>query len=457
MSVAAAVGDARPVAAVVPQPRIVIVSALFAPSRRIGARRPERMARGLAARGWDVTILTLEERFMAPIDPGMAEPPGIEIVRTTMTRPGSWARAAVAAAGRLPGVRGRDAAGRDANRPASLAPWTGRSTRPARLEALKARVHSWIDWLELPDASSGWSRFAVRAMRDRRPDVVLATIPPFTPAVIAGRLAERTGARVVLDYRDPWSDAPTRRVIPGSAQARFMTALRQIEDEHLQASSLVLSTTRQLAEVLQPRTASRVLHVPNSFDDGPEVRTSRGETARDLVYLGSLSYGRSLDPVIRALAGLDPEARAATGRLIYGGPHGAMVRAAAEASGVGDRVHDVGDLPRAEALRYLREAAIAVVVVADGYEYMLPAKLLEAIEAGCPVLLIGAPDCEAAHTVRRHNLGWCHAREDVEGIRESLRQHARGEVPVPRDVEELSTRTVLDRLDAELRALVPRP
>ena len=68
-------------------PSILIVSAFFPPSLRIGAKRPARMARFLAASGWDVTVLTMRERR----EPGTVALPahelssGVHVIRT-----GAW-------------------------------------------------------------------------------------------------------------------------------------------------------------------------------------------------------------------------------------------------------------------------------------------------------------------------------------------------------------------------------
>jgi glycosyltransferase involved in cell wall biosynthesis len=427
-------------------PRILIVTGLFTPSRLVGARRPERMARALKARGWDVTVLTLHERFMEPLDPDLAVPPGIEVIRTTMLRPGTRARSIVAWLGRASRRVSRDASAGTSGEPSP--------SRPGGPGGVRSRVHALTDWLNWPDAWCGWYPFARWAVRKRQPDVVLATTPPFTSTLVAASVARAAGARLVLDYRDPWSDSPERAVLPGSPRVRYLATLRRLEGAQLERSDLVLATTRRLGRALQSRTSAPVRYVPNSFEERDPTPRASEPVSRDVVYLGSLSYGRDLTPVLRAFADLNEVEGSTPARLVYAGPHGSLFRSLAETLGVRSRVVDLGDVSHGAAQEILASATASIVIVADGYETMLPAKLFEAVQASCPVLVIGAEDSEAVDIVRRHNLGWCHAKDDREGLRESLRLCLRGERPTPRDVSELSTSTVMDRLDDELRRLV---
>src|SRR5262245_7358600 len=87
-------------------PSILILSAFFPPSLRIGSKRPARMAHFLARSGWDVTVLTMDEGSRAN-----AAPSGVRVIRTGVWTPvDTLRRSGVFLARRLRGGSRSDAA-----------------------------------------------------------------------------------------------------------------------------------------------------------------------------------------------------------------------------------------------------------------------------------------------------------------------------------------------------------
>lgn len=432
------------------KPSILIVAALFSPSRQIGARRPERFADQLAQRGWKVTVVTLDERFVQPVDIGMKDPVGVRVVRTGLVRPGERVREWAGILWRsLRPQRGHAGAGTSG--PELL---QGSHARRGVAESLKERFLEWESWLEFPDGWIGWHPWAVRALADRTFDVVLATIPPFTTALIARTVADRNRAPLVLDYRDPWSESPERISVPGSARDRVMKRMRRLENRCLARSSLVLGASRNICRLVADRTDRPIEFLPNSFDSGRLSEGFRRDASPNLVYVGTLSYGRSLIPVLKAIVRIQTEFSPGPVRLVYAGPHGDVVRREARDLGIEPLVADLGHVPHGKATALLGDAAAGVVIVSDRYEYMLPGKIFETIGSRRPVLLVGPDSSEAADLMRRHQLGWAHTPEDIEGIAMSIRAALRAEVPSPRDLDDFDTGRISDALDGALRRLV---
>jgi len=289
-------------------PRLLIVSAIFPPSRKIGARRPERFARHLVQRGWDVTVLTLRESYAQPLNEGWTPPPGVSIVRTRAFMPGDALRGAADALHRLgarggqrpiDGERAEDHVGAFPAAPGPAARATARPLRDAFWRALSRA--------EFPDRWIGWKPFALAATRGLRFDAVLATLPPYSPALIARRLARRDSAIFAMDYRDPWTEAPRTGWDP-ALYAHLIERHRRVEDACLRSADLVLATSRTICRWLAPRAGIEPVFAPNSFDSRDASPRTRSRT---LVYSGSLAYGRSLEPVLTAMARLsnDPAGR----------------------------------------------------------------------------------------------------------------------------------------------------
>jgi glycosyltransferase involved in cell wall biosynthesis len=434
-------------------PRLLIVSAFFPPSRKIGARRPERFARHLAQRGWDVTVLTLREGYAHPLDDGWTPPAGVRVVRTHAFMPGEALRGAATALHRL-GVCGGptpidndrvdDNVGAFPTGPARVPSGTARPLRDAFWRT--------VSRAEFPDRWIGWKPFALAAARRMRFDAVLATLPPYSPALIGRQIARRQDAAFALDYRDPWTEAPRIDWDP-ALYAHLLDRHRRVEDACLRDADLVLATSPTICRWLAARARTEPVFAPNSFD---RVESSPRSRTPTLVYTGSLAYGRSLEPVLSAMAKLadDPAGRAL--ELVYAGTDGAQVLAHAARLGLTGRVRDLGYVTARESDGLLRNALAAVVLVTPRYEYMLPGKLFEVVAAGTPLLLVAPADADVTTICRDHVLGWQHIPGDVDGIVASLRQALAGRIPVPTRLEALSTDHVIDTVDRGLRAALSR-
>jgi glycosyltransferase involved in cell wall biosynthesis len=417
-------------------PRLLIVAAIYPPSRKIGARRPERFARHLAARGWDVTVLTLHPGYNPPNDDERSTAAGVEVVRSHAFVPGNLLRAASELDHRR---RARDRSGHSQ---------TSGDGAPGISRRLRDALWRNLSRVEFPDRWIGWTPFALAAVARREFDAVLATLPPYSAALIARRIARRCGAVLALDYRDPWTEAP--RVDWNPAHYRHLLGRhRRVEDDCLREADVVFATSPTLCRWLAPRAGIEPVFAPNSFDERHEP-VPAGTRSQEIVYSGSLAYGRSLSPILAAMSRQATAGTAAV-KLTYAGSDGARLTSEAARLGLSDRVTDLGYLPAREAERLVRHALAAVVIVTPGYEYMLPAKLFEILASGTPILLIAPADSDVAAMCRELRLGWHHVPEDVDGIVASLRRAAAGESPSPVGLEALQTHSVIESVDAALR------
>ena len=373
-------------------PRLLLVTAAFPPSRLIGGRRMRRFAQGLQELGWDVTVLCPAPRYMQPLDPGASAVPGVDVIHTTALMPRAWLQRPASAPGHT-----------KTPTPPKPAPTTRATTQaPGTLgmwrQQLRTMAGRALRQVEFPDDYAGWLAPALLALQGRQFDVVLASSPPQTALIVGTGLAARLGAKLVLDYRDPWLEVMSADGQYGLERtfAPWERQLHQwVEDRVLARADLVLGVTPRICQWLTPRTRAPVVFLPNSLDAVPPDPPLPRDAPLRLVYAGSLAYARSLEPVLAAMHVLRGTLGPDRLRLAYAGPHGAQLQQAALAAGVADQIDDHGVLSHAQSLALYRGAAAGIVSVSARTDYSYPGKLFEVLALGCPVLLTGPADSDS--------------------------------------------------------------
>ncbi len=417
-------------------PSILLVTALYPPSRQIGGRRVHRFAKGLRDRGWTVTVLCPKPPYMAPLDQQGPADPGIEMLHTDALVPRVWMRNRVGAPPQTPGP--------------------GQPAAVSLRSVLKRTVGQALALTEFPDELAGWMLPAMLAVVGRRFDVVLASAPPHTTLLLGAQVAQLTGAKLVLDYRDPWSELMSSDGSYGHERSfgPWLCQLHQwTEDRVLGRAQLVLGVTPQICRWLQPRTRAPIQFLPNSLDSAPPDPPLPRDRPQRLVYAGSLAYERSLGSVLTALAVLREPLGPDQVRLTYAGPHGDRLRHSAEALGVADYLDDHGVLGHAASLALYRGAAAGIVSVSARTDYSYPGKLFEVLAAGCPILLVGPAQCEAAKLVRELGAGVVDDGLDLASSVQTLRALLLREPGRPVGLENWLAGVQVGKLDGLLRGL----
>jgi glycosyltransferase involved in cell wall biosynthesis len=286
--------------------------------------------------------------------------------------------------------------------------------------------------LAFPDESRGWMlRAAWRArsvIRRFRPQVVVSSGPPHSAHLVAGMATIGSGARWLIDLRDPWAGPLTKAWTshPRVGSRTFRVLSPPLERLAFGAADGVITNTDQLAEALSTRYPGvPVVCVPNGVDPEclpPLPPAHHRYAGLGIAYVGKLYGGRNLGPVMQALRVFlrrHPEAAEAGSRLrIAGGAVDArnaqVFTDALAAARVEPYVEVLGWLSRAAALDVVSRSRLAVVLAQD-QELQIPAKLYESVALGVPTLVV-APAASAA-AVEGNRLGavTCDA-SDVDGM-----------------------------------------
>ena len=268
--------------------------------------------------------------------------------------------------------------------------------------------------LSLPDDARGWVlRAALRArklIRQVEPDAVVSSGPPHSAHLVAWLATRGLRTRWFVDFRDPWA-GPFAEEWRGPANRSFLASWPIAWWERLVVANAsgVVCNTREFAEAMKVRYPRATIEwLPNGVDTQLLPAAAEPLAGPGLVYIGTMYGGRDLRPVLRALrAFLDRHPhRAAEGPAlrIAGALDDSVFRdefrREVAVLGLEDQVLELGVLERAEALGLAARARLAVVL-AQGQDLQVPAKLYELVAMGVPTLVIAGAESAASSEARR--------------------------------------------------------
>jgi glycosyltransferase involved in cell wall biosynthesis len=401
--------------------RVLIVAYYFPPIGGIGSIRASSFAKHLPEFGWEATVLAPADT-PHPAD-GSLEVGGVPIVRTRSLE-----------------------VSRVGGRPATSATASPRAARSAPSRWLRQLAKQLI----FPDTQIGWYPAAaangVRLLRERPFDIVFSSAFPITGHLVAWTLKRRSSLPWVAEFRDPWSDDPEFRL-------RARAALR-LERAIAAAADAVVLPNQTFAEYYRHRWGVEAAVIGHGSDTAFPPAVARHDPPV-LAHVGSYYRDRqSLDTLWSALAEMRRRGEAIP-RLQWVGTSSDVACAELERYGLGDILDVRGFVSHSDALSVMSEAAglVACDFVASGPLSLgtTPAKLLEYLASGVPIIYVGHPEGEAARMLSKYQ--GCHVVPfgDVESAMRAV-QAAVGDQAHKRDVSGLSRRA----RTAELAALFDR-
>lgn len=290
--------------------------------------------------------------------------------------------------------------------------------------------------LLIPDDIVLWYRPAIRegleAVREFRPDVILATAPHFTNLLVGAGLSRASGLPWIADYRDLWTGDVLRAWVPKWRQWLELAMERSV----LRSASAAVTVSEPKSDVVRRRVpdlgACPVVTLTNGYDPEefePVVPEMGPAGLFRVVYAGRLFKNRRgyefVEAVGRLLAA-QPEYRARLRVDYYGGVAPEIERRMAglidqyALQGVVSFYPDVSY----ERSKALQKGADALLLIVDGGETtsgVIPGKLFEYVAADRPVICIAAPGA-TTEIVERGRLGVTVQPGDVAGLEAALKE-----------------------------------
>jgi hypothetical protein len=371
--------------------RLLVLSFHAPPEAAVGGLRWAGLSRNLAALGWDVRLVTGSPGAQGAADLAGV---GVRVVERRITLQDHYR-----------GWRKRQFPPRGPSGPGVIA---GASTGNVRNRrgALRSGL---ADILSFPDHGRGWVLRAAAATRkavlEWKPDAVVSTGPPHSVHLAAGLGLRGTGTPWIVDLRDPW--VTPRHDYSGTGWR--LAVNRRLEALVFRRASTILTTTPELRDVLQGHFPSApVVWLPNGVDtSGLPARPDRLPAGLAVTHLGSVYFNRDPSPVLRAFSAFlsrCPVAAADGSVLRFVGSVSTDFRPGLERTiadlGIGPHVEITGMVARDRALGILAGSHMALVL-AQGQDVMVPAKLYEAVGMGLPTLVVTEPASATGRESRR--------------------------------------------------------
>lgn len=393
-------------------PRLLYLAFYFPPTRASGVHRSLATANVFAARGWDVTVVTVNEDYFRDYvqswDPSLSDrvDPSVRVERVhydgwrfePSLRRYSWLR------GHFPHVADKLSIRREQREfPEPYATWIKPAT--ARAVALHAE-HPF--------------------------DLCLATGNPHAAFAIAWHLRQQAGVPYVVDYRDSWTlnlyeDAPAyadghpawaweRRILDDASRAVFVN-----------------EPLREWHAHRYPEVADRMLVVENGWEPSllgelltlqPRSVTGNGDRPLQFGYLGTMTERVPLAEFFAGwrLARQEPALGDAGvklfGHLGYFTSSASILRATIPLDeGVG--VSYEGSVAKTEVAAAYDSLDVLLLALA-GSKYVTSGKVYEYMATGKPIVSVHVPEAAASDVLRGYPMWFPCADLSPAAIREAL-------------------------------------
>jgi glycosyltransferase involved in cell wall biosynthesis len=396
---------------------VLMLAYVFPPFFSIGGSiRVVKFAKYLPARGWRPVVLTIDDQRET----------------ASQKREGS---AALLQEIPLEARVYRTSSGE----PSAQLQQRGRAARQkSRLAALAVNALSWLRrmsyrYVLLPDAHITWLpavlRHGRRIVTDEQIDVIWATCPPHSTAIIAAILKVLTHRPLILDYRDDWIDTPWFKTKP--AISRWIE--RRLEHWAVHRANRVVCVTTASRATFLARYSHQPLEkfvlIPNGCDLADFAAASRDVLPHEtfnIVHSGLLSidegWHRSPESFFAALRNIardHPEIGQRL-RVTFTGHLPELYRRRIDEDGLQQIVQEAGFLPHDQFVQLLNSADLLLTINYDGFGTLIPGKIYEYWAVGkAPILLLDGEGA-AQQFVQGHSLGLCVRPDDIDGIRAAI-------------------------------------
>ncbi len=402
--------------------RLLIISYHFPPDNAVGGIRLARFAKHLSKFGWAVSVLTVKDEHREAFDAArLKDVEDVEIFKTGKTAGlrDIYLKLKATLSGALSGKKVSIAELKDNWTPKPLTRQGGTLKRVfiSLFILLPDEHRSWV----LPTAFK-----AIKLLRQRRFDCIMTSSPPHSTH-LAGLIVKRlTGARWVVDFRDPWLDDVY--IKPQAIRSGLSDSIeRWMERKVVKNADRVLTTSTPLRGNMARRYREKpddfFVHLPNGIDTD-KFKELSGLPKYDvftITYLGTIYQTRSPVPVFKAISELLVEGKLKTADIavkLIGNCKYTDGRPAVDVAreyGLESIVEVREFIQQTEALQVMRMSHL-LLVLATEQPLAIPAKVYDYIGSGTPILALTEAGA-TADVIAETGSGRCFLNDEIEAIK----------------------------------------
>ncbi|MDO5747725.1 MAG: glycosyltransferase family 4 protein [Actinomycetaceae bacterium] len=276
-------------------------------------------------------------------------------------------------------------------------------------------------------------RIALKAVKHRRPDVIIATAPPLPTIFTQHFIASILGVPRIVDMRDAWPDLLKYMLAGESAVASdqsvgkglkkyLMLAVARVTETCLSRTLVsadgVITSTATFRKVLENRGCQNVITIRNVASVSPSELNSSSDFAEKrplrILYAGTVGRAQGLYPTIQAIRQAVKQGANIQMRIIGGGAHLRTIKRYAKRNSL--PITFFPRIPFFRMPRYYQWADTEIIHLEPWkpLEWTVPSKLYDALQNSRHITLIA--EGESAKIVRSLKAGHCFTPHDTESL-----------------------------------------
>jgi glycosyltransferase involved in cell wall biosynthesis len=370
------------------KPKVLVVSFFFAPSDKVGAKRFTFLSKILNAECSELHILTLNEKKIKGKDYSL-KANGVK---------------------HFTGMYPFYYPGQKVNFPRKVF----------------NRIFS--DYFCVVDQFSGWILPAIfkglKVIRSRKIDIIISTGPPFSSMVIAYFLSLFTSAKLILDYRDPWSNHSRKF-------CKFCGKMvnRLIEKYSIDRADALIFCSNKMKENfirffgVNLKSKCRVIH--NGYFNTVEARKIRKEDSKiNIAYAGEFYGDRKISVIANPLFQLLNEKIIKPDNFCFHifGNLNAKDKMIIKHYGLSEIIKEHTKLPFAQVIQFLGTADILLLIIDISMNYSIAYKFFDYLSVKRPIFAIIPENSAMADMMDEIDCGRCALITSKESILSNLRK-----------------------------------
>jgi glycosyltransferase involved in cell wall biosynthesis len=367
--------------------KILVISFHFPPSTLVGGKRFAFLSKIFHQKKYEINVLTVNEKYISPKDSALKF--GGIVHRTAM----------------FP------------------------SFNPNEKKFIKRALNSlWRRYLCVIDPFCGWILPALitglKVVKRKDIDVIIATGPPFSAIVIGFLISKISSIKLILDYRDPWTNKSGRiwKILGIRITEKLERAVVK------KASAIIFCSNIMKVNFLKRygKATGKIFHVvTNGFNNRDNKHPlTIGEFKKNVIYAGNFYGERRAKLIVNAIIQTIDEGiiNKENFRLHIFGKISRDDKTAIKKYGLQEIIKEYPWVSYERMIRYLKGADILLMLSGSDVKYAIPFKFFDYLSVKKPILAVAPGNSAIADMMEEIDCGRCALINSEESILNNFRR-----------------------------------